>query len=202
MARIAILGPRPNNDSILTKKDGKVWNELKRVLYEDLSKPEWKGHTFLIPIYTKFDLEILRICELNSYPVEFYVPNDRWGKEKLPQHRTALVNRTMTNNVHIIPGQINRMKRMLQECDGIYLLNILDDFAVLQSYVESKPVRVFPVQKMKFTSEEELTGQLELAIEETSFVTPETFKMAQSFVRYTGETNEQYQNRIMQGPFS
>lgn len=163
MAKIAVLGPRPDNNLILTKSDGKVWNELRRVIHEDFSTGEFKGHTFLIPIYSKFDLEILSICEQLKYDVEFYVPQEGWGLTGLPFNRTQLVSRMMSpTNVHIHPGMINRLTTMLDESDGIYLLDIIPNFGPMQKHIDGKPIRRVPVEKMAFTSEDELVGQTEL----------------------------------------
>lgn len=202
MAKIAVVGPRPNNSNILTVKDGVVWKEMKRVLYEDLTNPEWQSHTFLIPIYSKFDLEVLAICEQKKYAVEFYVPSESWGKEKLPQHRTSLVHRTMTDNVHIIPGQIDRINKMIDDCDGVYLLDTVSNFGPFEPHLKKKSIRRFPLEKMAFTSEEELTGQTSLDLPDTDFIIPEDVNIDKTFIRYAGETQEQYFNRIMKGPFN
>ena len=163
MARIAVFGPRPDNGLILTKSDGKVWNELRRVIHEDFATGEFDGHTFLIPIYSKFDLEILAICEQKNYKVEFYVPEEGWGFKGLPFNKTQLVSRmTFDDNVHVIPGAINRVNKMLDDSDGIYLLDILPNFGPMQKHIDSKPIRRVPVENMEFTTEDELVGQTEL----------------------------------------
>lgn len=163
MARIAVFGPRQSNDILLTQSDGKVWRELVRVITEDLVKPEWKGHTFLIPIYSKFDLLVLKICEQKKYDVEFYIPKQNWGKTGLPYNKTQLVNRMMRqDNTHIIPGNVYRLNSMLRDSDGVYLLDCIPHFGPMQEALNSKPIRRVPTDNMAFQSEDELIGQTEL----------------------------------------
>lgn len=155
MTRIGIVGPRPKDGSLLTKKDGKVWNELKTVLAKDLESSEWNHCTFLIPIYSKFDIEILRICEQKGRKVEFYLPNPEWGKTKLPRHNLLLIERMSASPTHVFNGAAERMNKMIEDSDGLYCLRSNINFGPLEPAMKGVPQRDFPIQNMRYTTEEE-----------------------------------------------
>lgn len=153
--KIAVLSGRPADGTLLPKQEKYVWQELKRVLKNDLSVYEGKDVEFLIPIYNKFDLEVLRICEQLKLKVTYYVPTPEWGTERLPKHQLDLIRR-MRNDVLVVPGRYdNRLRRMIQDSDIVYVLaktQGVEDFA---EELVQKAFYLFPEQEMLYTTEED-----------------------------------------------
>ena len=113
--KIAFLSGRAKNGTLLPKSERFVWQELIRVMENDLKNPVFlENTTFLIPILNKFDLKALSIAERNRIPVEYYVPSATWGTEKLPQHQLYLINR-IKGERHVFENSHQRIQAMIEE---------------------------------------------------------------------------------------
>ena len=152
--KIAFLSGRPKNGTLLPREEKLVWREMVRVLREDLEHQVFKNGTFLIPIYNKFDLYALSVAEKNHVPVEYYLPTDRWGTEKLPQHQLYLIQR-MQGARHVCGNSTQRMIDMIRDADYVYLLPDTDGVERFLPYLEGKSVRVFPTDRMRYFTEED-----------------------------------------------
>ena len=151
--KVAILAGRPKNGTILPKNEKFVWNEVCRVMEEELSLPLFKGATFLIPIYNKFDLYALAIAEKNNNPIEYYVPSMEWGTSSLPKHQTLLVGR-MNHERHLNPSNFGRITQMIEDADLVYVLPGTDGFERFDKDLANKPLCRLDTNKMNFTTEE------------------------------------------------
>lgn len=151
--KIAILAGKPNDGTILPKKESFLWKEICRVMEDDLSLPIFKNATFLIPIYNKFDLHALRIAEEQSNPVEYYVPTIEWGNKFLPAHQKKLIDR-MKFHRNVIPSSHKRMVKMIEDADVIYCLPNTEGFDRFKSALVDKTVCQLDLKKMNFTTEE------------------------------------------------
>ena len=151
--KIAILSGRPKNGTLLPKNEKFVWNELCRVMEEDLGTPIFKSATFLIPIYNKFDLYALTIAEKQSNPVEYYVPSVEWGSKALPKHQTMLISR-MNFQRHVISSNHGRLLKMIEDADIVYTLPWTDGFERFEEALKGKAVCHLDISKMNFTTEE------------------------------------------------
>lgn len=152
--KVALLSGRPKNGTLLPKTEKFVWKEICRVMEEDLSSPILKGATFLIPIYSKFDLYGLAIAERQSNPVEYYVPSVEWGNKALPKHQLLLINR-MKSDRHVIPSSHGRLLKMIEDADIVYTLPNTEGYERFNKYLENKTVCHLNIKKMNFTTEEE-----------------------------------------------
>lgn len=152
--KIAFLSGRPKNGTILPKNEKYVWNEICRVMTNDLQNPLFKSATFLIPIYNKFDLYALHFAEKNSIKVEYYVPNKDWGLQSLPKHQTALIQR-MDAPRHITPSNNGRLLKMIEDADIVYVLDETEGFEQFTEALKKTVVCNFPKDKMLYRSEEE-----------------------------------------------
>lgn len=151
--KVAILAGRPKNGTILPKNEKFLWNELCRVMEEELTRPIFKGATFLIPIYNKFDLYALAIAEKSNNPVEYYVPAQNWGSKALPKHQTLLISR-MKYERHVTPSNFGRMSQMIEDADIVYTLPETDGFERFETDLVGKTVCHLDTSKMNFTTEE------------------------------------------------
>lgn len=152
--KIAFLSGRAKEGTLLPKSERYVWQETIRVLQEDLEQPVFtKGTTFLIPIFSKFDLKVLSLAEKNRIPVEYYVPTENWGKEKLPQHQLYLIDR-MKGERHVCGNSFQRMVNMIQDADVVYLMDHTDGVERFLPYLKGKMTRVFPHEQMRYDTEE------------------------------------------------
>lgn len=151
--KIAILSGRPKNDTILPKNEKFVWNELCRVMEEELTSPVFKNATFLIPIYNKFDLYALAIAERASNPVEYYVPSLDWGSRSLPKHQTLLISR-MKAERHLNASNFGRISQMIADADVVYTLPGTDGFERFDKELAKKMVCKLDTTKMNFTTEQ------------------------------------------------
>ena len=153
--KIAFLSGRAKNGTLLPKSERFVWQELIRVMENDLKNPVFlENTTFLIPILNKFDLKALSIAERNRIPVEYYVPSATWGTEKLPQHQLYLINR-MKGERHVFENSHQRIQAMIQAADLVYVLPYTDGVERFYPLLKNKPVRVFPQELMRYSTEEE-----------------------------------------------
>lgn len=163
--KVAVVSGRPADGTLLPKVEKYVWQELKRVLTEDMAIFKEKQVEFLIPIYNKFDLEVLRICEHYDIKVTYYLPNPEWGTEVLPKHQIDLIRR-MRKNVWIVPGSYtDRINRMIRDSDMVYVLPQTKGVEQFAEELSSKPFYLFPVNKMRYTTEEEAHAFLAQSIQ-------------------------------------
>lgn len=151
--KVAILAGRPKNGTILPKNEKFLWNELCRVMEDELTRPIFKGATFLIPIYNKFDLYALAIAERNGNPVEYYVPSKNWGSKALPKHQTMLIGR-MQYERHVTPSNSGRLSHMIEDADIVYVLPGTDGFERFENELQNKIICHLDMNKMNFTTEE------------------------------------------------
>lgn len=151
--KVAILAGRPKDGTIFPKSEKFLWNELCRVMEEDLTNSFFKEATFLIPIYNKFDLYGLHIAEKNGNPVEYYVPSFEWGSKALPKHQTMLISR-MNYERHIIPSNYGRLLKMIEDADVVYSLLDTEGFERFEKALEGKVVCRLDTSKMNFTTED------------------------------------------------
>lgn len=150
--KLAVVSGRPDDSTILTSKEKQVWNELCRVLKDDLSQMVFQKFHFHIPIYSKFDLEVLRCIESLGYPATLYVPNDTWGLSKLPKHQVDMIKRLDLPRVIV---STNRINKMIEDSDMVYLLDNTKGVETFKKSIGNKFVVKFPVKKMRYTTEEE-----------------------------------------------
>lgn len=152
--KVAFVSGRPADGTILPKQERFLWNEILYVLRQDLSKPVYKDMTFLIPVYSKFDLAALALAEKYNIKVEYYLPNESWGTSRLPRHQRLLMQRKEGVR-HVCNGAHARMVQMIADADIIYALPETVDYNKYEHYMKGKPIRIFPKDKMRFHSEEE-----------------------------------------------
>lgn len=152
--KVAFLSGRQENGTILPRDEKFVWKELTRVVEQELKNPLFKGATFLIPIYSKFDLFVLRLAEKMGNPVEYYVPSEDWGFSKLPKHQVYLIER-MKFPRHVTNSNTGRLDEMVKAADIVYTLPNTKDFDRFESWLEDKLICEFPIEKMLYQTEEE-----------------------------------------------
>lgn len=151
--KVAFLSGRQENGTMLPKNERFVWKELIRILEDEIKNPVFKGATFLIPIYNKFDLYVLYLAERNNIKVEYYVPQENWGLSGLPKHQTYLVER-MSYPRHVIKDG-DRLKAMVDAADVVYVLPETSGFERFEPWLDGKIVCRFPVEKMLYKTEAE-----------------------------------------------
>lgn len=155
MMKIGILSGRPANGTILTKEEKRVWGEMLRVLKEDMQmNPAFKVCEIVVPVYSKFDIQVLRYAEELHYSTNLYLPSKEWGTTRLPPHQTALIKRH-NDSATIIPSPNNRLIKMIEDCQIIYMLANSQGIEQFYPYLKDKPVIYFPQAKMRFTTEAE-----------------------------------------------
>lgn len=153
--KIAVLSGRPKDGTLLPRKEQHVWHELCRILKEDMDRMEFHGATFLIPIYSKFDLQVLFHAEKMNIPVEYYVPSEDWGKTSLPIHQIKLVERMEEKRV-VVPGGSNaRIKKMIADADAVYILPGTHGFSSFIPLLKGKKIIPFPFRQMRYQTEDE-----------------------------------------------
>ncbi len=153
--KIAFVSGKPSDmpDTLLPAKSKPIWQEVCRVLDEELSDPLFKRCTFLIPIWSKFDLRALYMAEKLGIKVEYYVPSETWGLDGvLPKHQERLVER-MAYPRHVIPGHRERMVQMIRDADLVYLLPKNLGVADFLSAMTDKNIRIFPMKNMRYCTE-------------------------------------------------
>ena len=155
--KIAVLSGRPKDGTLLPRKEQYVWRELCRILKEDMNRPEFKGATFLIPIYSKFDLQVLFYAEKMNIPVEYYVPTEVWGKSSLPFHQIKLVERMEQKRVVVPGGSQARMEKMILDADAVYVLPGTHGFSSFIPLLKNKKIIPFPFKEMRYHTEEGAT---------------------------------------------
>lgn len=160
MIKLAVLGGRAQDGTILPSSEKELWRELNRVLNEHIKEisPLFPYVEFLFPLYSKFDIEFLRKVEKYNRPVTFYVPNENWGLSRLPRHQTALIERIEANRV-IVPSHTGRIHRMLEDADIVYFLDNTKDINYFKEKITSIRTIYFPEERMKFKSESEFIEQ-------------------------------------------
>lgn len=152
--KIAIVSGRQQDGTILPRKEQLVWRELCRVLEEELEHPIFKGATLLIPIYSKFDLQVLYLADRKGIDVEYYVPSEDWGLHALPKHQTELVGRVVAPR-HINPSSTGRMVDMIQAADLLYVLTDTNGVERFLEMGADKPMVRFATEKMRYQTEAE-----------------------------------------------
>lgn len=174
MIKVAILSGRPADGTLLPKQEKHVWKEIQRVLKDDLSNLG-EGFEYLIPIYNKFDLEALRIADKNGNKVTYYLPNEDWGKSKLPAFQINLVSKMRNSGTEVIvPGSMMaRIYKMIEDADVVYFLDETDGFERFKDALSKKAVMSFSKDKMLYKTEEEAIAYHEKLKETTPiFITP------------------------------
>ena len=154
--KVAIIGGRPADGTILPRKEGAVWEELKRILALQLKDPFYQQCEFLIPVYSKFDLEVMRLCEEYQYPVTLYVPNSEWGLQKLPLHQTRLIKRM---NPPRVIHQTERINRMMEDADMVLFLEGSQGIDTFQR-LNTKPSTRFFARRMRYRTETEYNAYI------------------------------------------
>ena len=156
MLKLAVLGGRAQDGTILPRSEKELWRELKRVLESEVERisPLFPYVEFLIPLYSKFDIEFLRLIESYNRPVTFYVPSEDWGLSRLPRHQTALIER-IDNSRIVIPSHTGRIHQMLDDADILYFLDNTKDVDYFKEKIASIKTIYFPEDEMRFKTEEE-----------------------------------------------
>lgn len=178
MIKVAILSGRQKNGTLLPKEERHVWKEIQRVMSDDLSNLG-KNFEFLIPVYTKFDLEALRIAERNGNKVRYYLPNENWGKSKLPSFQVNLISRMREPGTEVIVDgpMMTRMHKMIDDADVVYYLDETDGFERFQDSLAGKTLLPFSKNKMLYKTEAEADIYHEKLKQTTTvFVTPDELK--------------------------
>lgn len=157
------IAGQPQNGTEFPKEERMVWTEIKRVIDETVENMAKQGNfRLLIPVWNKFDLEYLRSAERHNVPVTFVLPSQSWGESRLPQFQTDLVVRMKArkeNKVVVHRGK-NYSERVHQSIKVADLILGLDNGNGMQQFYETirnsnAVAKPFPLNRMKFTSEEE-----------------------------------------------
>lgn len=169
--KIAILSGRPKNGTLLPKEEKLLWEEIKRVARQDLK--HLKQATFLIPIYSKFDLYALSVAEKEGINVCYYLPNEEWGTTRLPAFQLSLIER-MRGEQKIVEGSfLERMRVMIQDADAVYTLENSDGFGTFKPWLKDKLVIPFTEDKLLYKTEEEAEAYHEdLNKSRVTYITP------------------------------
>lgn len=123
MGRIAFMSNREEENSFFSRKEDYRWKAISSEIRGLLSQSSWRGHTFLIPVFTKFDRYVLQLAEQLGNPVEFYFPSEDWGKKMLPNNDIERIERMRRYYpAHIVKGNMNRLEKMCHDADGIVVL--------------------------------------------------------------------------------
>ena len=141
MAKIAFLSNREVEGSFLSKSDNENWKALRHGLWQELSQDKWRNHTFLIPIYTRYDRLVLQIAEYFGNPVIFYLPTQEWGESNLPVNQIQCIQRMKARYPRIvIKGSNNRLNAMIHDSDGVFVLKTQDYLDVPEDILNTKRV--------------------------------------------------------------
>lgn len=153
MIKLAVIGGRPTDGTILPKLEKHVWKELKRVLEEHIKEltPLLNNVELCFPLYSKFDIEFLRMTQQFNRPTKFYVPTLEWGLTKLPPHQTHLIKRTQAER--IICNSNTRIQDLINDADIIYLLPNTLGVENYYPLLQNKNLIIFPENKMRFKTE-------------------------------------------------
>lgn len=161
MIKVGFLGGRPENGTELPRTEKEVWREFKRVLNEDLNTlspllrhPKVKVE-LCFPLYSKFDIEVLRMTRKFQRPVTFYVPTLNWGLSNLPTHQINLIKNTSAERKIITGSVITRVEEMIKDCDVLYILNNKHQLDRYQHLLAGKKVYYFSSDKMRYLTEED-----------------------------------------------
>lgn len=181
--KLAVIGGRPEDGTILPRQEKEVWKEVKRVLSEDIVAISklFPAVEFLIPLYSKFDIEFLREIKKYDRPVTFYVPSEDWGLSRLPKHQTTLIKSIDANRI-IIPNSTERLRQMLSDASIIYCMKNTKDINYFEDLIESKNTLYFPEHKMRFKTESEAEAYFsESLVENTDLTASEKNILIESF---------------------
>lgn len=178
------IAGQPENGTEFPKEEKLVWGEIKRVIDETVENMAKQGNfRLLIPIWNKFDLEYLRSAEKHNVPVTFILPSQSWGESRLPKFQTDLVVRMKSRkeNKVVVHRDKNYAERVHQAVKVADLILGLDNGNGMQQFYETiknsnAVVKPFPMNRMRFTSEEE--GKA-IQIEETETSALATMTMEQ-----------------------
>lgn len=178
MIKVAILSGRQKNGTLLPREERHVWKEVQRIISEDLSNLG-KNFEYLIPVYTKFDLEVLRIAERNGNKVTYYLPNENWGKTSLPTFQLNLISRMRKPGTEVIVDgpMMARIYKMIEDADIVYYLDETDGFERFKDSLAGKNLLPFSKDKMLYQTEEEAkVYHEELKQKTTIFITPDDLR--------------------------
>lgn len=155
MIKICVLGGRAEDGTVLPKKESLVWKEVQRVLEESIQdlSPFISKSELCFPLYSKFDIEFLRLTKRFNRPTTFYVPSQDWGLSRLPAHQTNLIKRVNAERI-IVPNN-QRIQKMIEDADIIYLMKNTNSIDNYYQYMKDKKIISFPETKMRFKTEEE-----------------------------------------------
>lgn len=148
MSKIAFVSNREDDNSLFSKKDDYRWKAISKAVEEIISRDEWRGHTFLIPIYTRFDRLILQLAERYGNPVEFYFPEEDWGQRFLPTNDIQRIERMRRYYpAYVVNGTMERLERMCADSDGVVILRSKANLGGIEKAVMNKRCMVVPIQE-------------------------------------------------------
>lgn len=176
------LAGNPVNGTILPKEEKLVWSEYKRIIAELVRKlAEKGGYELIIPVRNKFDLEWLRSAEKNNLPVTFILPYQSWGDSKLPKFQTDLVRRMKNRSqntivIHKDTSFTGRVHQAIKDADFVIGLNESHEIEQFFGTINESGVKVrpFPIELMKYTTEEEAIEYEQSQVEASSIATADT----------------------------
>lgn len=156
MLRVAVLGGRPADGTLLPKVEKEVWKEIQRVIKEDVDKYQkiFNQSILMFPLYSKFDLEVLRVTEKLKRPVEYYIPDESWGTKYLPNHQIDLIQRISANKI-VVPNAQQRVIEMINRAHVVYLMNNTYQIDYFNHALSNKVIISFSEENMRFKTEEE-----------------------------------------------
>ncbi|MFS1019774.1 hypothetical protein ACFC9N_10730 [Enterococcus casseliflavus] len=162
MAKIAFISNREDPNSYFTRKEDFNWKAIKHAVWEELSKPEWRGQTFLIPIYSRFDRFVLYCAERLQNEVIFYIPQQEWGEHAIPQNQIDLVKRMKARYPKVVErGNQQRLERMLDDCDAAFALMTGSSLDCDTSMMRNKKMKLFDFESAvaSYTYQQEMKQQ-------------------------------------------
>jgi len=148
MPNIAFISNREDPNTYFTRKEDYNWKAIKHAMWEELSKPEWRGVTFFIPISSSFDRFVLYCAERLHNDVVLYIPQQEWGEYAIPQNQIDLVKRMKARyQKKVIRGNQQRLETMLEDCDAAFALITGDSLDCDTSMLSNKKVKLFDFQQ-------------------------------------------------------
>lgn len=149
MGRIAFVSNREDDNSAFSRKDDFRWQAIIQAIDSLIKQESWRGHTFLIPVFTKFDRYVMKLAEDCGNPVEFYFPSEDWGMTKLPHNDTERIKRLRAYYpAHIIQGNMNRIEGMIQSANGVVVLRSESTLGGLEKCLTNKKVLTMDANKI------------------------------------------------------
>lgn len=164
--KIGVLAGQPTDGTVFPKEEKYVWKELIRVMKQDLSIVD-ERFEFIIPIFNKFDIEVLRIIEqlnagrmsdgLPEIKTTYYLPTITWGTRALPQHQLDLIRRMRTQSEQRIVsgGNMSRINQMIKDADVMYILGESAGMDSFSSQLKNKICWNVSTKNMRYQTEED-----------------------------------------------